>query len=165
MDYHFEDDCTFVQTLDEDEKFIPIDRIQVVSKSRSYGDGHYHVTVRYQDGEEYPTAVVDEEILLMKVADAKDQIMPAVAGTYCVRYRPAEDVLHRWPVVAWRIGKKYKQPRPIMLDPIWFDPNVTNFIILFPDGIVFRTGDEKWWDNLMEYKKSEIEEAMKAAAE
>jgi len=158
-DEYFEDNNAFVQNMDENE-FIPIDRIQVVSKSRQ---SNGNVKVRYQDGDEYPTAEVEQRELLWKVSERNNRFVPAAPGTWCIEYNKEEDLLDRWPIVAWRLGDKWTQPRQIMLDPASFDPTVDNFTILFPDGVVFRTGDESSWDSLDRYKESKRKEAMKAA--
>jgi hypothetical protein len=162
-DENFEDNCVFVQTLDKDErqKFIPIDRIQVVSKRKQYSDSDdWYVEVRYQNGDEYPTAQVDENDLLRKCSDAKDRIVPAVPGTWCIGYYGE---VRRWPIIAWRLRDKWTRPIPIMLDPVSFDPLVENFTILFPDGIVFRTMDEKFWNSLEEWKEDQRKAKPEAA--
>jgi hypothetical protein len=151
-DENFEDSNAFVKTIG-DKNFIPINRIQVVSNRQKYGNSdNFYVEVRYQDGDEYPTARVDENELLRKTADAADCITPAAPGTYCVYYDEEKDVLRRWPIIAWRFLDQWTQPRPVMLDAVSFDPLVERFTILLPDGIVFQTENEKWWGSLEEYK-------------
>jgi hypothetical protein len=166
-DEHFEDNGAFIQTLDEGErqKFIPIDRIQVVSKRQRYGNSaNCYVEVTYQDGEEYRTALIDENVLLRKCTDAKDRLIPAAPGTWCIGYDwKDKNLLRRWPIVAWRLRDKWTQPSPVMLDPVSFDPSVENFTILFPDGCVFETEDEKFWGSLDEWKEDQRKTKPEAA--